>query len=84
MFTPPDDYAGRKVNEHAVFTNSEISLKHVNVYGFDFDYTLIHYTQELHRLIYEVARDRLVGMLNVSCHTCSVELIIQRFSRLAS
>lgn len=59
-----DDYAGRKVNEHAVFTNSEISLKHVDVYGFDFDYTLIHYTQELHRLIYEVARDRLVGMLN--------------------
>lgn len=48
-----------------MFTNSELSLKHVDVYGFDFDYTLVHYTTEVNKLIYELARDRLVEKLNV-------------------
>ena len=55
-----DDLMNRRTNPHAVFTNSELSLKHVDVYGFDFDCTLVHYTSEVHRLIYELARDRLV------------------------
>eukprot|EP00731_Ephydatia_muelleri_P030323 Em0021g846a len=45
----------------AIFTNSELSLKRVDVYGFDFDYTLIHYTVELHKFIYENAKDYLIG-----------------------
>lgn len=48
-------------NTSAIFTNSELSLKRVDVYGFDFDYTLIHYTVELHKFIYENAKDYLVG-----------------------
>jgi HAD superfamily 5'-nucleotidase-like hydrolase len=47
-----------------VFTNSEISLKHVDVYGFDFDYTLLQYTPEVHKLIYAMARKRLVEKLS--------------------
>ena len=57
---------GRQTNPHAVFTNSELSLKCTDVYGFDFDYTLVHYTSEVHRLIYEQARDRLVEHNDVS------------------
>ena len=56
----------RQTNPHAVFTNSELSLKNTNVYGFDFDCTLVHYTSEVHRLIYELARDRLVEHNDVS------------------
>lgn len=53
-------------NEHAVFTNSEFSLGHINVYGFDFDYTLVQYGNEVHKFAYEQARDMLIKKLNVS------------------
>lgn len=52
-------------NSRAVFTNSEFSLKYIDVYGFDFDYTLAHYSKELHRFIYQQARDTLINKLNV-------------------
>ena len=61
-----DDLMSRQTNPRAVFTNSELSLKQTDVYGFDFDYTLVHYTSEVHRLIYELARDRLVEHNDVS------------------
>ena len=64
-YTTLEDLLHRETDESAVFTNSELSLKHVDVYGFDFDYTLVHYTTEVNKLIYELARDRLVEKLNV-------------------
>ena len=61
-----DELSNREIQTQAVFTNSEISLKHVDVYGFDFDYTLLQYTREVHKLIYAMARKRLVEKLSVS------------------
>ena len=61
-----DELSNREIQTQAVFTNSEISLKHVDVYGFDFDYTLLQYTPEVHKLIYAMARKRLVEKLSVS------------------
>ena len=61
-----DELKDHTINRQAVFTNSELSLKYIDVYGFDFDYTLVHYKQSVHRLIYELARNRLVEQLNVS------------------
>lgn len=52
-------------NPHAVFTNNEFSLKYINVYGFDLDYTLVQYSSELHKFTYERARDTLISKLNV-------------------
>lgn len=52
-------------NGHAVFTNSEFSLKYIEVYGFDFDYTLAHYSKQLDKFIYEAARNTLIKKLNV-------------------
>ena len=68
---PPslEDVSARNINREAVFTNSELSLKHVEVYGFDFDYTLVHYTGELNCTIFERARNRLVEKLNVCALT---------------
>ncbi|XP_064394652.1 5'-nucleotidase domain-containing protein 2-like [Halichondria panicea] len=60
------------INGQAVFTNSELSLKYIDVYGFDFDYTLVHYKQSVLRLIYGLAKNRLVEQLNYP--TCIREL----------
>ena len=84
-----EDLSPRKVNGQGVFTNSELSLKYVDVYGFDFDYTLVHYTSEMHRLIYELSRDRLVDKLNVSVCVCvlsmsHVTLVLQQHPYHAS
>lgn len=48
------------VNPKGVFCNNEIELKDIQVYGFDFDYTLAHYDVSLYRLIFDLARDSLV------------------------
>ena len=53
-------------NPRAVFTNNEFSLKYINVYGFDLDYTLVQYSSELHKFAYEHARNDLITKLNVS------------------
>lgn len=53
-------------NRYAVFSNNEFSLKYIDVYGFDFDYTLVQYSKELNKFIYEQARDELIKRLNVS------------------
>ena len=50
-----------------MFVNSDISLKHVNVYGFDYDYTLVSYTSQVHRLIYDHAKNMLVCMVSNDC-----------------
>ncbi|XP_065889371.1 5'-nucleotidase domain-containing protein 3-like [Dysidea avara] len=50
----------RKVKRNGVFVNSDISLKHIDVYGFDYDYTLVSYTSEVHKLIYDHAKKKLV------------------------
>jgi len=48
------------ISMDAVFTNNEISFRHINCYGFDYDYTLAIYSDELHNLIYQMAIDNLI------------------------
>jgi hypothetical protein len=51
---PPD------VNKRAVFACNELDLKEVNVYGFDYDYTLAHYKPSMDFLLYKLGRDTLI------------------------
>ena len=49
------------INEQeSVYANSYVDLSKVSSIGFDYDYTLVTYTQELLGLIYEMALRRLV------------------------
>ena len=48
------------VDPLSVFANSEVDLAEIDAYGFDFDYTVAQYSTELHRAIYEKAKQLLV------------------------
>ena len=50
--------AGR--DHELIYANSYVDLGKIDVIGFDFDYTLVTYTEELLELIYEKALQRLV------------------------
>ncbi|XP_077296560.1 5' nucleotidase C [Arctopsyche grandis] len=48
------------VNPQGVFACNELDLEEVNVYGFDYDYTLADYKESLDYLLYNLGRDTLV------------------------
>lgn len=50
-------------NKHAdsIFANTYVDLGNVDTVGFDYDYTLVHYTEELLTLLYSMALNRLVN-----------------------
>jgi HAD superfamily 5'-nucleotidase-like hydrolase len=50
------------VDPKGVFCNNEIDLKDIQVYGFDYDYTLAYYNTSLYRLIFNLARDSLIEL----------------------
>uniref|UniRef100_A0AC34QT16 5'-nucleotidase domain-containing protein 3 n=1 Tax=Panagrolaimus sp. JU765 TaxID=591449 RepID=A0AC34QT16_9BILA len=52
-----------RVNPRAVFTNNELDLRRIGVYGFDYDYTLAVYTKNLNELVYNLTMHRLVQEL---------------------
>ncbi|POM80716.1 5'-nucleotidase domain containing hypothetical protein [Phytophthora palmivora] len=51
------------IQSDVVFANNHLRLSGIDVVGFDYDYTLCHYTEELQHLIYAMARDYMVGKL---------------------
>ena len=53
------------MNKKAVFACNELDLKEVNVYGFDYDYTLAHYKPSMDFLLYKLGRDTLIEKYKV-------------------
>lgn len=50
----------KDVNPAAVFACNELDLKEVNVYGFDYDYTLACYKPSMDYLLYNLGRATLI------------------------
>ncbi|XP_054268250.1 5'-nucleotidase domain-containing protein 3-like isoform X2 [Macrosteles quadrilineatus] len=49
------------VNPRGVFACNELDLEEVNVYGFDYDYTLAVYKPSMDFLLYNLARETLIS-----------------------
>ncbi|KAJ0965695.1 hypothetical protein J5N97_026833 [Dioscorea zingiberensis] len=52
-----------KMNPEGIYVNKNLRLGDVQVYGFDYDYTLAHYSKNLQSLIYDLAKEYLVNEL---------------------
>ncbi|KAI7885017.1 HAD-superfamily hydrolase [Lichtheimia hyalospora FSU 10163] len=63
-----DVYGLGITSPNEVFINNELNLRYVNVYGFDYDYTLANYTDNLSRAIYDILKDILVDMMRYPKH----------------
>ncbi|KAI4904879.1 hypothetical protein NFI96_011574 [Prochilodus magdalenae] len=48
------------LNSSTIYANNEVSLSEVDIYGFDYDYTLALYSNALDAMIYTTARDFLI------------------------
>lgn len=52
-----------KVEPNGIYVNKNLKLENIQVYGFDYDYTLAHYSSNLQTLIYDLAKQHLVNEL---------------------
>ncbi|PKA57595.1 hypothetical protein AXF42_Ash018570 [Apostasia shenzhenica] len=52
-----------KMNPEGIYVNKNLRLDKIQVYGFDYDYTLAHYSQNLQTLTYDIAKKYLVNEL---------------------
>uniref|UniRef100_A0A0D6R9B8 Uncharacterized protein n=1 Tax=Araucaria cunninghamii TaxID=56994 RepID=A0A0D6R9B8_ARACU len=49
-----------KMDPCGIYANDNLRLDHIQVYGFDYDYTVAHYTESLQALIYDLAMEHIV------------------------
>ncbi|XP_028059529.1 5'-nucleotidase domain-containing protein DDB_G0275467-like [Camellia sinensis] len=62
FFKIPDALKGmQKMDPNGIYVNKNLRLENIQVYGFDYDYTLAHYSANLQSLIYELAKEHLVN-----------------------
>lgn len=52
-----------KMNPEGIYVNKNLRLDNIQVYGFDYDYTLAHYSSNLQTLIYNLAKGHMVNEL---------------------
>ena len=54
------------MNDGHVFASNELNLSDINVYGFDYDYTIAQYEPSVEQLIYELGKKELISKYRVS------------------
>ncbi|XP_021895165.1 5'-nucleotidase domain-containing protein DDB_G0275467-like [Carica papaya] len=58
----PETLQGRpKMNPQGIYVIKNLRLDNIQVYGFDYDYTLAHYSSDLQSLIYDLAKEYMVN-----------------------
>lgn len=61
-----------KMDPCGVYANDNLRLDQLEVYGFDYDYTLAHYSGNLQTLIYDLAKEHIVKEISKKLLTVSV------------
>uniref|UniRef100_A0A158QEX1 Serine/threonine-protein kinase tousled-like 2 n=1 Tax=Hymenolepis diminuta TaxID=6216 RepID=A0A158QEX1_HYMDI len=61
------------VNVDAIFANREVRLSELDVYGFDYDYTLVNYTDGLADFIFDTTIDMLVSKWKYPCELKNIK-----------
>ena len=59
----------------AVYANNELKLGDIDVYGFDYDYTVACYSDDLNQLIYDLGRANLMKY-NKACSLCNFTYLL--------
>lgn len=57
--------ACKTLSSSVIYANNEVSLAEVDIYGFDYDYTLALYSNALNTMIYNTARSFLIEHFKV-------------------
>lgn len=68
------------MNPKGVFACNELDLEEVQVYGFDYDYTLACYKRSMDYLLYNLGRDMLIQKYKVTSSRLEV-LALKMFSK---
>lgn len=58
------------LNPSTIYANNEVCLAEVDIYGFDYDYTLALYSNALNTMIFNMARNFLIEHYKVGLHNC--------------
>ena len=67
-------------NAHdSIFANTYVDLGNVDTVGFDYDYTLVHYTEELLTLLYSMALNRLVNDRHYPTEMLTSDLVYDNY-----
>lgn len=56
------------LNPSTIYANNEVCLAEVDIYGFDYDYTLALYSNALNTMIFNTARSFLIEHYKVCLH----------------
>ncbi|KAM8829881.1 5'-nucleotidase domain-containing protein 2 isoform 2-T2 [Synchiropus picturatus] len=67
--------ACKSLNSSTIYANNEVSLAEVDIYGFDYDYTLAVYSNALNTMIYEAARGFLIEHFKYPAAICKYDYI---------
>lgn len=57
------------LNSSTIYANNEVDLSTVDIYGFDYDYTLALYSNALNGMIYDKAKSFLIEHFKVCFYT---------------
>lgn len=53
------------IQKLGIYVNKNLRLDSIQVYGFDYDYTLAHYSSNLQNLIYDLAKEHMVNEVSL-------------------
>lgn len=75
------------LNSSTIYANNEVNMSEVDIYGFDYDYTLALYSNALNAMIYNKAKEFLIEHFKVCFASVALSVfalqLLSKFNLLA-